>query len=320
MGISRRLPDSDAKRQTALRTAKSKKDNTPPAEVPLMANTISRLDTQQPIFDARIQARTVALNAQSEKVNIVNEAETVVRRFISHFIQALNNAIDRALFTKQARTYYQLGIDDDAVPSLDNQSELLLWGQRLITGEANRTAAGGLPVLFPNISEVSAVYTNFKTQHTELSTLKDNYDNAQKTVEDLREPADALVLRIWNEVETAYDNETPPSKRRKAKQWGVSYVSDKQTAVKGTVIRGQNNQPSKDATVSIQLQGSPLPPFTATTNKDGNYEHIFEEEVIADADDPLIVVMSAAKGNQTAPPVTVSIPLEKTVTQDFSIN
>ena len=41
-----------------------------------------------------------------------------------------------------------------------------------------------------------------------------------------RPEADAVVEKVWDEVETFYNEETPASIRRKAREWGIIYVSD----------------------------------------------------------------------------------------------
>jgi hypothetical protein len=42
-------------------------------------------------------------------------------------------------------------------------------------------------------------------------------------VQDLRNEADLLIADIWDEVLFAYRKETPPSLRRKAREYGVVY-------------------------------------------------------------------------------------------------
>ena len=43
---------------------------------------------------------------------------------------------------------------------------------------------------------------------------------------EIEQEIDSLILRIWNEVETAFEHYEPNIKYLKAKEWGVKYISD----------------------------------------------------------------------------------------------
>jgi hypothetical protein len=62
-------------------------------------------------------------------------------------------------------------------------------------------------------------------------------------VEELRPEADASVKKVWDEVETFYNEETITSKRRKAREWGVVYVSDVELAFNFTVKDSATTNP-----------------------------------------------------------------------------
>ena len=97
----------------------------------------------------------------------------------------------------------------------------------MVDGDAARVAAGGAAMGFPDINEVADAFQDFRTKHTEKSNKKDAYDRAQEVVEKMRKKVDKLIRRIWDEVETAYNDEELPSIRRKARAWGVIYVARK---------------------------------------------------------------------------------------------
>ncbi|MCJ7650366.1 MAG: hypothetical protein MUP85_17290, partial [Candidatus Lokiarchaeota archaeon] len=87
MGIKRRLPNSDETRHVALSTAKTKKDNTPPGNIVITPNTTTRLDTAQPLFAQKMQARGKALQLQSDSTSLKAAAQAKAKMYISHFIQ-----------------------------------------------------------------------------------------------------------------------------------------------------------------------------------------------------------------------------------------
>lgn len=220
----RRLPRTDEERNSALTSGKTKKDSVPPAENVLSAQTTLRLDTQQPLFGQKMIERGVALSNQAGSTMPLTPLKERARMFISHFIQAFNNGIERGMFPANARGFYQLNVSSKAVPSLDSEEKIITWGDRLIAGDPLRVAAGGAAMAMPDITEVNTEHSAFKAENTLQNNLKGAYDVAQEAVENLRPDADSLIVRMWNEIETAYSEESAPSKRRKSRQWGVVYV------------------------------------------------------------------------------------------------
>jgi hypothetical protein len=204
---------------------KKKKDNVPVAAWPMSPSTITRLDTAQPLFKQKMQARADALSAQSASTSGTDAQRNSTRMYISHYFQAFNNGVARGMFTAAERAYYKLDISSEAVPALDSDEKLLTWGANLIEGDAQRIAAGGAAMAMPTTAEVDAVFSVFATSNQQQSNLKDAYDQAQEAVSSMRNDVDSLILRMWNEIEASFSEEDAPSKRRKAREWGVVYIS-----------------------------------------------------------------------------------------------
>jgi hypothetical protein len=220
----RRLPRTDEERNAALTAAKTKKDSVPAAQNILTPPTTLRLDTQQPVFAQKMVERGVALSNQTGSTAPLTQLKERARMFISHFIQAFNNGIERGMFTANTRGFYQLDVNSKAVPPLDTEEKIITWGDRLVAGDPLRVATGGAAMAMPTITEVGVELAAFKTENTLQSNLKGAYDLAQEAVEALRPDADSLIVRLWNEIETAYSEEAPASKRRKSREWGVVYI------------------------------------------------------------------------------------------------
>ncbi|MEK6615251.1 MAG: hypothetical protein AABZ32_03940 [Bacteroidota bacterium] len=225
MAIQRKLPGTDETRNRALSGAKTKKDNTAPANIAITPATITRLDAMQPLFNGLMQSRANAQQAQSNSTDAKDLAQARAHMFVSHFIQAFNNGVDRGMFPASHRAFYQLDVNSNSVPDINTEPLLTQWGQRLIDGDAARIAAGGAPMAMPTIAEVTFEYNAFKNANIAQSAAKDALDQAQENVEDQREEADKIILKIWDEVETFFNEETITSKRRKAREWGLVYIS-----------------------------------------------------------------------------------------------
>lgn len=221
----RRLPRTDEERASALNLAKKRKDEVPAAEVPMSGSTVSRLDTAQPTFRQALIDRGTALREQAAATAATDPERARLRMFISHFFQSFNNAVARGMFIAEDRAYYQLDINSDAVPPLDSDEKLVTWAGNLLSGDAQRVAAGGEAMAMPTAAEVQVVFDQFQTVSGTLADRKAAYDAAQERVASLRADADSLIVRMWNEIEAAYSEDAAPSKRRKARQWGVVYIS-----------------------------------------------------------------------------------------------
>lgn len=89
------------------------------------------------------------------------------------------------------------------------------------------------------------------TLNTQQSTLKDAYDRAQETVSNMRPDVDKLILKIWDEVETYYNQEPITSKRRFAREWGVVYVSTSKATITGLVTNLVNGNPLSGVNVAL---------------------------------------------------------------------
>jgi len=267
MSISRILPDSDVKRIDALTTAKDKQASVLPADSPLTTKTVTRLTAAQPLFSQKIATREAALVAQGQCTTLKNAAQDKARTYISHFFQSFNNGIVRGMFPPAHRAFYGLDLNESSVPPINTETEILHWGGKIVTGDAARIDAGGAPMAMPTADEVGVEIETFQHLVTQQSSLKDAYDTAQEGVSDIRPDIENLILRIWDEVETAFDDETPSSKRRKAREWGVVYHSTQKTTITGTVTDIVTTLPLANVNV-ILLESE----NTVQTDISGNYK------------------------------------------------
>lgn len=258
----RRLPETDEARNAALTAAKTKKDNVPVAELVLTPNTVTRLDLQQPLLFQKMLERGIALGNQVGSTEPLTLLKDRTRMFISHFFQSFNNGVDRGMFPKDDRGFYQLPISSGAVPDLKSEEKIITWGDRIVAGDPLRVAAGGAPMAMPTAAEVTAELNAYKAENNIQSNLKGAYDQAQEAVAALRPETDSLILRMWNEIETAYSEEAAPSKRRKSREWGVVYIpspgeapSPEEFSIVGTITDSVTDNPVGDVGILVVETG-----------------------------------------------------------------
>lgn len=221
----RRLPRTDAQRHSALRNAKKRKDRIPPPVViPFTAATILRLDTFQPIYKTKYDAVDTAKNTQTTLTATVNNTRKLAIYNEQDFIEALNRAIRRELFLPTVRTLYKLAVDDTTLPYIGSENDVITWGENIESGETARIAAGGAPITFPSLADVNAAVAAFDNANALQANAKEAFDAAQELLEVENPEADKLILKLWNEIETAFDEGDKASMRRKAREWGVVYI------------------------------------------------------------------------------------------------
>lgn len=221
----RRLPNTDATRFSALQTCKLKADDTDAAARPISAENFTKLTAVYGQFKDALGEQAAALSNQTKATSESSTAFNMARQFISHFIQTFNMAVDRNVFPATDRAHYQLDVSGGSLPPLASEADVLLWGDRVIAGEAKRVAAGGTAIPFPSIAEVSGAFDNFKAKRAVKSQRSEVMDADEEAVAALRPDVDALVLDLWEEIEFAFRRQPAASLRNKAREWGVVYES-----------------------------------------------------------------------------------------------
>jgi hypothetical protein len=235
MTIRRHLPDSTFTMLKALIAAKDKNDSILPANRFLTANTESRLNAMLPAFKTAMQLRANTLAAQTLSTASVDTAFEEAQILISHFFQVFNLGVRRKKYPASTRLFYSLNISGAKLPSLRREDDISHWGERIETGDAARIAIGGLPMSNPTAAEVKTAVDDFDAKNMDQSTKKDAHNAAQRAVKKLMPQARKVIKKVWDEVETFYNEESAPSRRRKAREWGLVYTSDVQLTFSFTV-------------------------------------------------------------------------------------
>ena len=319
-------PRTAAERLQALEAAKAKADVTAPADLAITAATLAWLTTFLPLFRTELQQVGSALSAQSAATNVVEAAQPRMKIFISHFFQVFNLGITRGVYTADQRAHYMLNVNQVDLPRLRTEQEIATWGGRIVTGDAARVAAGGAAMANPSAAQVGAEHTLFVAAQGDQSTKKDAYDNEQEDVLEMNEECDDLIDDIWDECEFTFRKNTPPSKRRKCREYGVVYVpnpgeapSPEDFSIIGTVTHSVTGLPvsgaavittSPEIIVLTDTQGKYYVPVLAA----GTYNMNVHKDGYTDQDLPSVVVTAGAittvNFQLVAAPALTSVVLE----------
>lgn len=227
----RHLPNSDAQRLAALDAAYKKWGTTAAGDRLITAAHFASLDLSNPnslysTFKKDVGESAAALAKQSTATGGVDRAYSALAQFVSHFIQTFNLAVARGVFPRSDRAYYGLDVSHSDVPPLVTQADITGWAQKVIDGEAARLAdnPGATPMELPSAGEVAAALAALSPVDSAQSKAKDTYQKEQEDVATDRGPVDALITDVWDTIEFNLRTLDGPSRRRRAREWGVIYL------------------------------------------------------------------------------------------------
>lgn len=219
----RRLPKTDQARLHALQRAVQQAANAPYNEQVINYRTLS--EAQRCLMQYENQVAQYHANFDS-KVSANRQYRHRVRNarmYISHFIQVLNLAVIRGEIKRSQKELYKLDPKSNALPDLTTEDGLIEWGQNIIDGEQQRTAAGGFPIYNPAINKVKVHFEMFKEDYTSHLLHKKTHSRVFEDTESLRKQVDEIILSIWDQVEAFYKDELPYAKLRKCQAYGMIY-------------------------------------------------------------------------------------------------
>jgi hypothetical protein len=220
----RRLPNTDVARLRALKIAYVKGKELPPFKLGYSQATFTKVQAFLPQFEHALLVHKSAFNNQVSKSKDYINSLKKAKLYISHFIQVINMAIARGDMPSNVRTYYSLEDYDNKVPALNTEAEVIKWGEAIIRGEADRTRKGMAPVTNPTIALVKVRFEDFKDTYNFQKTLQKNNNRTLQDLAKLRDDADHLVAKVWDEVEDNFRELPDELRRERAKEYGLIYV------------------------------------------------------------------------------------------------
>lgn len=224
----RLLPNSDASSLAALRELKRKQGTTPVADWPFPEAQGLENVACFTLLDKELGERENAEAIRSGASRLSEAAMNRVRQLTSHFIQTLNNGIDRAVLKREDRAFYSLGLDQGDVPAMTNAADVLQWATNVVQGEARRATAQGaayVPVTFPSAAQVQTELTAFEALRAAQGTAATTALSEAQDVENIRPRIALAIHESWDAIEYKYRRLEAPARRAIAREWGVIYAS-----------------------------------------------------------------------------------------------
>lgn len=232
---SRRLPLTFESLAVGIQTLLGRINLIPNADLPMISEAnLVRIRVEGPAFLTEMNQASTALRNQVAATADFYKADAVGDLLVSVFVQNINFAIrlwdNRAPGATQMvpadRVYYKLDANSEKVPEMRSDGDSEKWMNNMITGEADRIAAGGTPLPFPLIANIQTAYTDWKAKRQQQSILKDMAQNEGLDLTNTYPATRALLVDIYDEIGFYYRKLADPARRQKEREFGVPYTND----------------------------------------------------------------------------------------------
>jgi hypothetical protein len=219
---AKKLPDNDAQRMKALQILLAREE----AAENTVLSPMECYDLRHFLL-AYESACTCVEQARADEAcaaeNCLQLFENV-QLYVSHFIQVLYLAAVRREVKPESLACYGLTYADDFTPpDLSTEDDVLAWGERLIAGEAERTALGGTAIYNPAITKVKVHHDRFREAVYSLAIYRKNTLRLQESLDDLRDQSDSLLWTAWTKIEFASGSLSPEERRKKYDDYGIYF-------------------------------------------------------------------------------------------------
>ncbi len=301
--LSRFIPDSNILRNQVLTDAFNQKTAVGPGGDIFTPATSNRLDNIQPSFKIKLDDVRVQEEALGNLTTLKGEVTGKLHMHCSHFIQVFNFAVERGVFTKDDRLYYGLDKETGKLPPMDTEDDLKDVAQQLISGEANRIAAGGAPMSNPSIADIVPINTSFNQLVTDHQTAALKLIITQNKLDELVIEADKVIKKIYDEAEANYNELEPATQREACRQWGVIY----QTVGDNTLVTIQVKQADGTPATGVEVKLVEASGKKLITDAAG--EVVFDTKVVG----PATIEVRLIPGSKAKPNAEQKITIQETI-------
>lgn len=252
LDIRRRFPRTEEGRYQALRTAKAQHLNTGNGTV-LTATTAARLLAIEAGYEAAKLAVTVARAGSFNATLIKNEDMASCGLYANHALANIIMAVKRGEIPKAYLNLYSMDENRPRLPVAKSEQQVVLAAEFFVKGEESRLAIGGTPLPLPSAQQVQAKLDKLDASLNAQNTAQQILRVKQGELKQLEQEANAVIKKIWDEVNTFY-NELPDETRRSfCRLWGVIYTSNTRIPVSGILLEMAGNKVSAVKKFTVRL-------------------------------------------------------------------
>ncbi len=219
----RRLPKTDRSRLTALKTLLDNNDVYTARDRFIDWKDINEARTQYDKLLTLVKQYDMDKQAQSRGRNRVEPLQRNASMYLSHFMQVLKMSVERGEIKKQYLKLYSLPDDLTTLPSVQQINQLIEWGPKIVSGEKERVKNGGRPIYNPTVGMVSTHLDIFAEAYERHRQLQQRTRDMEQQLKELRPSVDALIERIWNQVEQHFMGNRVIDRVEQCEKFGVKY-------------------------------------------------------------------------------------------------
>ena len=241
--ITRNLAKSDDEVTTAINKAANTLGIVLPGEISITPPTKVRLLAIAPLWSNGILARNNSIAAKTGATAIMDDTQDTLSMIASHFFQVFNFGVSRGKYLATDRAFFHLAIDSSALPNMNSEANLLLWANRIVVGDAARVTAGGAAMSNPTAAEVGDALIAFQAAKNNQDVKEAAYKATLLVLNGLRPEADAVILKVWDETESFYNELPAPAMRDKGRLWGIRYSTKTMVTINLTFLNNVTSAP-----------------------------------------------------------------------------
>lgn len=239
----RRLPNTDRSRLKALKTLLDNNDIYMARDRFLEWKDINQARTAYDTLLTAVGQYEVDKKAQWRSGARIEQLQQRAYMYLSHFVQVLLMGIARGEIKRHMLGLY--GMEKDAVmmPFDNSISAILEWAPRIISGEKQRIKNGGRPIYNPTIGMVETHFDIFSEAYQKQLALRKRTADMEKRLKELRPDINALILRIWDQVEAHFSREGDlvADRVEECQKFGIRYyMRRKEKRMKNEELRIKN--------------------------------------------------------------------------------
>lgn len=224
--MRRLLPVSDNDRRVALedlvlRMNIFKKSG---REIPLSK------DTEEVIYDLHTRFKKEVQEKWSAKGDLYGvstekkKAKKRLRYLLTHFLTIFNMRVRRGESHPSERILFGMDSNDERVPEIKNEDDLIYLAITVIDGEKMRLEKGRRPMVEISLEDVEKAFDEFSELVSKKNSLNSKFDTEEYDLTKIRKETNKAIKDAWDEIEFYYRRESTSRKKSSCEMFGVRYT------------------------------------------------------------------------------------------------
>ncbi len=219
----RRLPKTDRSRLAALKTLLDNNDIYTARDRFIDWKDINEARTLHDRLLTLVKQYDVDRKAQTRGRSRVEPLQRNATLYLSHFMQVLKMCVERGEIKRAAMQLYGLPEDLSVLPQVQQISQLIEWGGKIVSGEKTRIKQGGRPIYNPTVGMVGTHLDIFTEAYDKHRQLQERTHEMERQLKEIRPSVDGCIERIWNQVEQHFMGDRVIDRVEECEKFGVKY-------------------------------------------------------------------------------------------------